>query len=163
QARRLPHVEAADVAHAVPEGLSVADFVERVGFGACNVFGGDDASANDEFADFTGRQLLGFGECGDGLVGDAGDLPFDARKVAADDVPQRGRTESLGHFPVVDGFDDFFWIDASRARGIHVGNDGGHAHGAVEEGEQRKAGQVDFARLDVVKVAEFIDLCVEVG
>ena len=83
--------------------------------------------------------------------------------IAADDVPQRRRAEGLGDFPVVDGFDDVPRIDACRARGVHVGNDRRHAHRAVEEGEERKAGEVDFAGLDVVEVAELVDLLIEIA
>ena len=88
--KRAPHAEReatfeiADVAHAVPEGLAVANFVESVGVGARDIFGGDHRAADDELADFAGRQFLGLGDRGDGIVGDADDLPVDAGKVAAD-------------------------------------------------------------------------------
>ena len=83
--------------------------------------------------------------------------------VAADDVPDRRRAEGLRDVPVVDRFDDIPRIDLRRPRRVHVGNDRRHSHRAVEQGEQRKAGQVDLARLDVVEIADLVDLPVEVA
>src|SRR5262245_6510210 len=73
-----------DVAHAMPEGCAVAGFVEGVGFRAGDVFGGNNGTADDELADFAGRQLFGLFYGWNGVVDDADDFPFNAGKVAAD-------------------------------------------------------------------------------
>ena len=52
---------------------------------------------------------------------------------------------------------------AGGPRRVHVGNDGRHAHRAIEQAEQRKGRQIDFARPDAVEVADLIDLGVEIA
>ncbi len=47
--------------------------------------------------------------------------------------------------------------------GIHVRDDGRDAQGSVEQAEQRKARQIDFARLNFIKIAQLFDLGVEVA
>ena len=76
------------------------------------------------------------------------DPPLDA--MAADPIPDRRRTERVGHRVVPHRLDDSCRIDLGRFTGVHVRYHAGHAHGGAEQGEQRKRRQVHFARLDVV-------------
>ncbi len=78
-------------------------------------------------------------------------------------VPDGGRGEALRHLQSLDGLDDVSRIDGGRPRKVHARQDRRHAHGSVEKPEQRKAGQVDFARLDAVEVADLGHLPIEVA
>ena len=83
--------------------------------------------------------------------------------VPAHAVPDGRRAERLRDVPIADGLDDLGRIDLGGPRRVHVGDDGRHAHRAVEQPEQREARQIDFARLDAVEVADLIHLGVEIA
>ncbi len=83
--------------------------------------------------------------------------------ITADAIPDRRRAEGLGDLPIGGGAQDICRIDASRPRGIHVGNDRRHAHRAVEQAKQRKARQIDLARLDGIERLQLHDLLIEIA
>ena len=60
-------------------------------------------------------------------------------------------------------FDDVLGINARWSRGIHVRDNRCCSHRAIEKPEQRKAGQVDSARLDVEPFAYLINLSVKIS
>jgi hypothetical protein len=81
--------------------------------------------------------------------------------VSADAIPHGGGAVGLGSVPGAECFEDDFRIDSGRPSGVHVGDDGGDLHSEVEEGEQWEAGDVDFAGLDLVAIADEVDLSIE--
>ena len=83
--------------------------------------------------------------------------------VAAHAVPDRRRAERLGDLPVFYGLDDLPRVDLRRPRRVHVGDNGCHPHRAVEQAEQREAGQIDLTRPDPVEIADLLHLGVEVS
>ena len=83
--------------------------------------------------------------------------------VLPHDIPQRRRAKGLSDSPVFHSLHDLAGIDLRRPRGIHVRNDSRNPHRAVIEGKQRKSRQIDFARLDSIKLAQLGHLAIEVA
>ena len=83
--------------------------------------------------------------------------------VLADTIPDCRRTERLRDLPVADGLDDFLRINQGRAGRVHVGNHRGRAHRSVEQSEEGKGRKVDLTRLNPIKIADFLDLGIEIA
>ena len=88
-----------------------------------------------------------------------GDVVFSA--VAADPVPECRRTERLCDLLCSDRCNDPTRIDGSGSCGVDVGEDSGDTHGDIEEGKQRKAGQVAFFGPDPETCLEQVGLGTE--
>ena len=78
-------------------------------------------------------------------------------------VPDRRRTERLGHAPIANRGEEFLRHDLGRSGRIHHRDDGSDARRAVKEPEQRKAGQIDLAAANLKRVAQLLDLGLEVS
>ena len=52
--------------------------------------------------------------------------------VAPHHIPQGRRAKGLRDVPILDRLNDIQRIDGSGARGVHLRNDRGHSHGAIE-------------------------------
>src|SRR5688572_6812844 len=83
-----PTFEIPDVPHPVPEtSVAVANLVQRVAIRARHVLGRDHRPLHDQLADLAAREHFRTIDRGDRLVGDADDLPLDAREPPADAGP----------------------------------------------------------------------------
>ena len=75
--------------------------------------------------------------------------------AVAPDGAQEGRGgEYVSHPPIVNGVFDFNGINLGRSGEIHVRHNRRHAQSGVEQGEQGKGRQVNFARLNAVGFAD---------
>ncbi|MEY3457207.1 MAG: hypothetical protein RL215_364, partial [Planctomycetota bacterium] len=81
--------------------------------------------------------------------------------MSADAIPHGWRAVGLGSVPGVECFEDVFRVYGCWPGGVHVGDDGGDLHGEVKEGEEWEAGDIDFAGLDLVTLADEVDLGIE--
>src|SRR5262245_61445403 len=76
------------VAHAMPERLAVANFVQSVALRARRVLRRHHGPAHDQLADFTGGQLVRLLERRNRAVADADDFPIYARESPTDTGPR---------------------------------------------------------------------------
>lgn len=78
--------------------------------------------------------------------------------IAAYNIPNSRRAECLCHFPVIHCVDNILWIDRCRTTSVHCGDHRGNSHRAIEDSEQRKTGQIDFPRLNLILLLKLFDL-----
>ena len=81
--------------------------------------------------------------------------------VTTDSVPHGGGTVGLGSLPRVKCFEDIFWLYKRGLRWVHIRDDCGDLHSEVEECEEGEARDINFTGLDIVVIADEIDLCIE--
>ena len=83
---------------------------------------------------------------------------FGILAVFSNRIPKCWRTERLRWTPVVGVLQNKIRIDVCGSREIHFRKDRSHAHRAVEQAKQRKAGQIDLAGLYAIAVSNLTHL-----